>query len=264
MSEDMKSLDMTSYEDGLLDEKNHGFHEGACIRKYKNHYYLIYTDTGRGRATCLSYAMSDKPLGPYVKKGTIIDNIHCDPGTWNNHGCIADFQGKWYVFYHRSSQNSQFNRRMCAEPIHFMADGTIPEVEMTSQGCGVVLKAPGRLDASRACPVRNGAYIAPERQGEVLSHVSNGCWAAYRYVDFHNPRSCEILAASATGGGVVEIWADRHKLGECRVDNTGDWYTYRSFFCRLEPVQGVKTLFLVCRGEVSGSRLMELKEITFI
>ena len=46
----------------------------ACMRKRNGIYYIVYTDISRGKATCLSYAMSDKPLGPYKKGGVIIDN----------------------------------------------------------------------------------------------------------------------------------------------------------------------------------------------
>lgn len=263
LKEDMKSLDMSDYQPEVLDEKNHGFHEGACIRKYGGRYYLIYTDTSRGRATCLSYAVADAPLGPYRKGGTIIDNIHCDPGTWNNHGSLAEFNGNWYLFYHRSSQNSQFNRRMCAEPVVFTREGELKEVEMTSQGCGIPLPAPGKIDACRACLVRNGVYITQAEQGEILSHAVNGSWAAYKYVDFREPENCEILAASASGGGIVEIWADQQKIGECEVTSTGSWKEYHTFTCKITPVNGRKTLFLVFRSAVPGSRLMEVRDITF-
>lgn len=69
MKKDMRTLDMETCRSCVLDEKNHGFHEGACIRKCRGKYYLLYTDTSRGRATCLSYAVSDRPLGPYRKGG---------------------------------------------------------------------------------------------------------------------------------------------------------------------------------------------------
>ena len=65
----MRTLDMETCRSCVLDEKNHGFHEGACIRKCRGKYYLLYTDTSRGRATCLSYAVSDRPLGPYREGG---------------------------------------------------------------------------------------------------------------------------------------------------------------------------------------------------
>lgn len=263
MMEDMRTLDMETCRSCVLDEKNHGFHEGACIRKYRGKYYLLYTDTSRGRATCLSYAVSDRPLGPYRKGGTVIDNIFCDPGTWNDHGSLAEFNGSWYIFYHRSSQNSQFNRRMCVEPVSFDREGKISEVPMTTQGCTGPITVPGRIEAGRACQVRNGVYIAPGGGGEIITHAVSGSWAAYKYVDFREPGICAITASSATCGGRAEIWADQEKIGECRIDSTGSWDEFRSFSCPVKPTAGVKTLFLVFASDIPGSRLMDVKDIIF-
>ena len=72
---------------------------------------------------------------------------------WNSHGSIAEFNGQWYVFYHCSSQASRYNRRVCVEPIRFNADGSIDEVEMTTQGVRGPLPATQPIDAWRVCCV---------------------------------------------------------------------------------------------------------------
>ncbi|MNW18537.1 hypothetical protein D3C71_2181340 [compost metagenome] len=59
------------------------------MRKRNGIYYLVHTDISRGIASCLGCATSKSPLGPFEKRGIIIDNVGCDPGTWNNHGSIA-------------------------------------------------------------------------------------------------------------------------------------------------------------------------------
>lgn len=265
LNPDMMSLDLSSLNTCLIDEKRHGFHEGASMRKRNGLYYLVYTDTARGRATCMSYAVSRSPLGPFQKGGVIIDNIYCDPQTWNNHGCIAEFQGQWYVFYHRSSQNSKFNRRMCIEKIYFDENGRIPEVPMTSQGASNPLKAKGTYPASLACQIRNGPYLCPDGNGsgEILTHICNGSWAAYRYFSFETPHSFTITAAARINGGTVEIWADDELIGSCLVRPTGRWDAWQSFSCNLIPVTGVKTLYLTFRGNDLDRRLMEIKEFAF-
>lgn len=167
----LDSIDPSTLCTNLINEAEHGFHEGASIRKRNGIYYLVYTDISRGRATCLSYAMSHSPLGPFEKKGVIIDNTGCDPETWNNHGSIAEFNGNWYVFYHRSSQASNFSRRACIEPIYFNEDGTIDEVEMTTQGASGPMDARVWIDAYRACllngKVRTGAVELADTSGPV-------------------------------------------------------------------------------------------------
>ena len=100
----------------------------------------------RGRATCLDYATSISPLGPFEKGGILIDNTGCDPQSWNNHGSINEFNGQWYVFYHRSSQGSKFNRRVCVEPITFRADGSPAPTKNTGSGRGRLGRVGGSHD----------------------------------------------------------------------------------------------------------------------
>lgn len=189
MKPDMKTLYKESINDSVLTEWEHGFHEGASIRKRGDKYYMVYTDISRGRATSLGYAMSDKPLGPYKKCGIIIDNIGCDPKSWNNHGSIACFKDKWYVFYHRSSGNSQSQRRVCVEPIEFDENGLIKEVIMTSQGVSKPLDAFCEIEARRACNLFQDCYIsfAEGRERLVFSgkkHWETPDFAAFKYIDF--------------------------------------------------------------------------------
>ncbi len=162
MNPDLKTLDLSSMVDGIVTEKDHYFHEGSYVIKRGKYYYFIYADISRkGRPTCLGYSMSTSPLGPYEYKGVIIDNAGCDPETWNNHGSLVKFGDRWYVLYHRSTHASRSMRKACIEPISFNEDGTIDEVEMTSQGAGAPLDAFSRTDAAErgtliygTCPFR--------------------------------------------------------------------------------------------------------------
>ena len=73
LKENMVEIDSDTFQDKILTEKVEGFHEGSSIRKIHGLYYLVYADISRGKATCLGYAISKSPLGPYEKKGIIID-----------------------------------------------------------------------------------------------------------------------------------------------------------------------------------------------
>lgn len=191
LKSDLSGIEKNTLKTEILSETKHGFHEGASIRKRKGLYYLIYTDISRGKATCLSYATSDSPLGKYEKRGVIIDNTGCDRGTWNNHGSICEFNGQWYVFYHRSSRAGKYHRRVCIEPIHFHDDGRIDEVEMTTQAAFAPLDATRSLEAYRACRLGGHVRSEPgpncdlERAGaEQLGGICDGDWAEYKYFDF--------------------------------------------------------------------------------
>lgn len=244
----------------LITEAGHSFHEGASIRKHNGIYYLVYTDISRGRATCMAYATSRSPLGPFTKGGIIIDNTGCDPQTWNNHGSIATFNGQWYIFYHRSSQASNFNRRVCVEPIHFNADGSIDEVEMTTQGVSGPLPATQPVEAWRACLLHGHARTAAQGPTqsdptvrECLTLIHHKDWAAFKYVDFDTQPVNQFLAraGSLAYGGYIEIHLDQpdgELIGTCEVPRTGGWQLWSTVTCPVKNARRVRAVYLVFKG----------------
>lgn len=252
LNPDMKSLDLSTVNRCILTEKEHGFHEGASIRKRGDKYYMVYVDISRGKATCLSYAISDNPLGPYEKKGVIIDNIFCDPGVWNNHGSIEEYKGQWYVFYHRSSQGDKFSRRTCVEKIFFNEDGTINEVEMTSQGASDPIDAYGVIDASIACRMKGNCYIGTSIagiDGEILTNCGGGNywmddWAEYKYLDFKG--GCKSGFVVAKGKGIIKF-SIKGNLEIGRVEIDCDKFTEYTF--QVNNVSGIQSLWISFEGK---------------
>ena len=247
LNKDMKTLDKSSVKTHILTEWEHGFHEGASIRKIGKKYYMLFTDISRGKATCLSYAIADYPLGPYKKCGVIIDNVYCDDKTWNNHGSIACFKGQWYVFYHRSSQNSTFNRRVCVEKIEFDEKGYIKEVEQTSQGASKSINALENVKASLVCKMMGGLYLESEGGREVLTkcgdvhYGSASDWAEYKYLDFGGGATKFEAIVKGTGKIIVKIENDR-TLAE--IDFNTDDYATISAELR-EKVCGIHAVWLI-------------------
>jgi hypothetical protein len=260
LTADLSAIDPDTLHTHLLVEDRDGFHEGASIRKRNGIYYLVYTDISRGRATCMSYATSHSPLGPYEKRGVLIDNTGCDPETWNNHGSIAEFNGRWYLFYHRSSQASRFNRRVCIEPIQFDAQGRIATVEMTTQGVSGPLDATRPIEAWRACLLSGRVHTEscpPDEYcncwREHLTAIHSGDWAAYKYLDFGRGVSAFYArVGSLTRGGSIEVHIDQPdgpQLCVCPVPYTGGWNLWTTVGARVErPVSDVHALYLVFGG----------------
>jgi len=257
LKEDMATLDMGSLTESILTEMEHGFHEGASIRKRNDKYYMVYTDISRGKATCMSYAMADSPLGPYKKGGVIVDNIYCDPKTWNNHGSIEEFCGQWYVFYHRTSQGSMACRRVCAEPITFNEDGTINEVEMTSQGASGPICGFEPIDASTACRVKGNICIAPEPQferyaadvNEILSNGGGGNWvedwAEYKYIDLADGASAWKLRAR--GCGKISVMVEDYGIVGALDVNAKEFTEFSDRLIR--KIEGKKAVWLLMDGK---------------
>ena len=267
MNADMRTLDLTTLRDSIVTERDHHFHEGSYVVKRGPYYYFLFADISRrGRPTSLGYAMSTQPLGPYEYKGIIIDNYGCDPETWNNHGSLVEYKGQWYVLYHRSSHHSRTMRMACIEPITFNADGTINEVEMTSQGAAPPLDAFARTAAFRACLMHGAAIEVPPHPslkgegvplavaspspfGEGWGGASGEApgaapWALWRYLDFGRGARRLALCLEAHAEGKIVVLADSlngRRLGEVNVKAQDGW---QEVSMRIRKIRGVHALYL--------------------
>lgn len=256
LKENMSEIDMDTYTEPLDEAGNKAFHEGSSIRKIGDLYYLVFADESReGRPTCLGYAIGDNPMGPFTYQGIIIDNMGCDPAVWNNHGSIEKFNGQWYVFYHRSTNNSRKFRKACIEPITINRDGTIDEVEMTSQGAADPIDAKTIIEAEWACGLTGHVRVTElpslDLISEGLSEIRNHDTAVFKYIHFDEGVSnCEIKTHGLCNG-VVEIRVDQphgKKIGEFLLQqDTKNAFDLSQ--CKIQPISGKHALYLVFNGE---------------
>ncbi len=239
LNRDMVSIDVSSVTQPLS-VAEHDFHEGSSVKKINGKYVYLYTDTHRhkdvkagGTATCLGYAVSDEPQRGFRYGGVVIDNYGCDPKTWNNHGSIAEFNGQWYVFYHRSTHGGEFSRRVCAEKIVIGQDCGIKEAVMTSGEIGRGMTVP----AGAACMLSGSVRVGGARLG--LVGAEEGDTAVYRY-------------AKLGGCGAVRLDGDG---GEAEV------YAGGSFLCRAKTDGSVSTFAPLCGDFEIMLRFTDCKEL---
>ncbi|MCL2357707.1 MAG: family 43 glycosylhydrolase [Defluviitaleaceae bacterium] len=140
--------------------EGHEFFEASSMRKVGDKFYFVYSSV---HMTELCYAVSDSPTSGFVYGGVIVSNCDLGISTYkpaekrtypygNNHGSIIEIEGQWYVFYHRMTNDTWFSRQACIEPVCILPDGSIPQVEMTSQGARCApFVARGRHPAYMAC-----------------------------------------------------------------------------------------------------------------
>ena len=263
----MLEIEPETIQENVLTEKEHFFHEGSSVRKRNGIYYFVYAHIGRRvRPTSLGYATSSSPLGPFKYQGVIIDNHGCDPAVWNNHGSITEFNGKWYVLYHRSTHNSVTMRKACIEPITFNEDGTIPEVEMTTQGAGGPLSAASRIEAVSACLLSGNVRVqAYGPQAEELGQIQNGDTATYKYIDFG--KGVSRFTAKTIGiaaGGKIEVYIDSlvgTPIGVCEIPANSDPDGWATRTCEVTATGGTHALFLKFKG--AEGDLFNLDRFTF-
>ena len=195
LNDDMCTLKPETYRDGVITNRDgaQGFHEGSSLRKLGEKYCLVYASEWKkefpnhGAApTKLDYAVADGPYGPYERRGTVIDNLGIDPKSWNDHGSIIKLGERWHVFYHGSSNRTEYSRRARVERLEVDEENAlISQAEMTSNGFLDALPVSLVKSPVNACRFFGGAY-ATERPGGVfpLVNITDGCGLEYKYVRF--------------------------------------------------------------------------------
>lgn len=104
------------------DEERRYF-EGPWMHKYKGKYYLSYS-TGSTHFLC--YAESDKPDGPFVYKGRIMEPVL----GWTTHHSILPIDNEWYIFYHDCELSGGVTHERCVKytKLNIDEDGRIETI----------------------------------------------------------------------------------------------------------------------------------------
>ncbi len=100
------------------------FFEASWMHKYNGKYYFSYS-TGDTHLIC--YAIGDNPYGPFTYQGVILTPVV----GWTSHHSIAEFKGKWYLFFHDSapSGGKTWLRSMKVVELEYNDDGTIKTID---------------------------------------------------------------------------------------------------------------------------------------
>lgn len=234
LKDNMYELEESTINTMLITEEEHGFHEGSSMRKRGGLYYLIFCDTDRGAATCLSYAVGKLPLGPFEKRGVIIDNVDCDIAAWNNHGSIVCFHEQWYIVYHRACFGIEMGgRKACIEPIYFDENGDIAEVKMTTLGTEKPVDATERMEAYRACCFYRETGMKDRIEDNFFWKVPLSGWRkTVSDNSLRNAKDTGVRAAHYVDQGVHKEYLTKFTAGDSAVYRYIDFHKgVRKFKC---------------------------------
>lgn len=140
-------------------------------------------------------------------------------------------------------------------PVAFAPDGSIPEVEMTSQGAGGPLSVFKPVPAARACLLCGTVVIGSDGgDREVLRKISPGSRVAYKYIDFGSgARRVTMRVRRGRKAGRIHLrlgkpWgpeAGRVDIPAGKSDPPGE----ESFTARLTSPAGFRRSTLCLRGK---------------
>lgn len=254
----------------------HAFFEASSIRKIGGTYYFIYSSH---RMHELCYATSKYPDRDFVFGGVLVSNGDIGingrkspervAAIGNNHGSVAQINGKWYVFYHRQTHGHAFSRQGCAEEITLTPDGRFLQAEMTSCGLnGGPLEAEGAYSAMIACQLTNGHMPMVENVPEpadiprltndgdtrYATGIENGTRIGFKYFAFHGPVNF-CVRTRGTAEGLLRIRTDSAELGTLPIRPAPDWARVSAAI----TAQGKQALYL----DFEGTGTLDLLEIRF-
>ncbi|MCD7746177.1 MAG: family 43 glycosylhydrolase [Lachnospiraceae bacterium] len=266
-------------EDGSGTEfEGHEFFEASSMRKTGERYYLIYSSI---KSHELCYAVSAYPDRDFSYGGTIVSNgdVGLDDRdeeealnyTGNTHGSLVEINGQWYVFYHRQTNRHMYSRQGCAEKIRILADGSIPQVEMTSCGLNAgPLQGREKYEARIACNLlsREGSLQYAEgisvsevhpyftqdgedRENHPDQHIANmtdGSIAGFKYFDLDFPARIGIrYRGKGTGAFCVSTDIGGVPLVRIEVNPAEAWTELWAEITA--EVKGVYPLYIEYQGE---------------
>ncbi|RUS43940.1 family 43 glycosylhydrolase [Cohnella sp. AR92] len=262
--------------------EGHAYFEAPSIRKKGDTYYLIYSSV---RMHELCYATSKSPTKDFVYQGVIVSNndlhIHSYKPAFkpmfyggNNHGSIVEMNGKWFIFYHRHTNGTNFSRQGCIEPIEFREDGTIVQAEMTTSGpnggplegrgeypaylaCNLFCRdeelytgAPGEWMDSRFPKITQDGRDGDEEVG-YIANMRDSATAGFKYFRCEGIRNVKIrVRGYCRGAFEVKTSWDGPALGRIPVDFTNEWKEYST---ELAIPDGIQALYFTYTGEGGAS-----------
>jgi hypothetical protein len=242
-------------DDNVIDEssvKNLGpyvqdFYEAPSMRKRGDTYYFVYAEncgriTGNNRTPKrLSYATAKDIFGEYTYHGPII-TIEQLAGNTNIQGSIEQFNGEWYVFYHRAMNGVWNKRSLCVEKIEFDKDGLIIPVVPTSSGVSEGLNTAFPVRFNTAVYGANYRFIDEGEYGNTL--INGAAEIGFRYITFTGKERQLTLQGSGLENIVyVKVVVNGRIIGEGAGSNA----------INLKKVSKGKaelTLFITTTGDV--------------
>ncbi|BCL19634.1 family 43 glycosylhydrolase [Streptomyces tuirus] len=144
LNDDMVSFDASEVKDITPDN----FREGSFVIKRKGTYYFMWSeDDTRSENYHVAYATGPSPLGPWTKRGTVLQKRPEYGILATGHHSVVNAPGTddWYMVYHRFALNGPglpggdgMHRETTVDRMEFAADGTIEPVVPTLEGISPV------------------------------------------------------------------------------------------------------------------------------
>ncbi len=233
------------------DERPTSYEEGPWFFKRQDLYYMVFA--AGPISEHIGYSTSTSPTGPWSYRGVVMPT---EGGSFTNHPGVVDYKGKSLFFYHNGALpgGGGFHRSVSVEEFAYGADGTIPQMKMSTQGAGAVdvLNPFVRTEAeTMAWGVGVETEVCSEG-GMQVTDIDDGDSIKVEEVEFGiGADSFELRVAVVSAGASVELHLDAldgPTVGTCALQSSGNDETWTTQSCEVSDATGKHDLFLVFRG----------------
>lgn len=251
-------IDMVNLDGDVMKMSAPAFFEAAWVWKHNGKYYFSYSTQPKAQMR-IDYMMSDNPLTGWKYAGIV--GAQPPINNNNNHACEFEFKGKWYHVYHNRIVAKEagiptgFRRNIAIESFDYNADGTIKQVEYTTDGVAQIenVNPFNRMEGETFNAEKGIETERCEAGGMNLTDLNNGDWIKVRGVDFSGgAKTFTAQVASTEQGGSIELRIgspDGKLIGMAKVDATGGPQKWASVSCEVTGAAGVQDLYLKFVGE---------------
>ncbi|MFI9531277.1 family 43 glycosylhydrolase [Micromonospora rosaria] len=227
------------------------YEEGPWVYKRNGTYYNVFA------AECCSefigYSTAPGPTGPWTYRGTVMPR---QGASFTNHPGIVDYQGGSYFFYHNGALpgGSGYTRSVAVEKFTYNSNGTIPQMNMTTQGAPQIgTLNPYTRQEAETIAWGQGIETEPASEGGMaVAYIGNGDYIKVKGVAFGTGASSfTARTASAASGGAIEVRLDSATgplVGTCQVGGTGGWQNWTTTSCGISGATGTRDLYLRFTG----------------
>jgi arabinoxylan arabinofuranohydrolase len=226
--------------------------EGPWFYKRNNLYYMVYA--AGGIPEHIAYSTSTSPTGPWTYRGIIMKN---QGGSFTNHSGIVDFKNRSFFFYHNGALpgGGGFTRSVAVDEFTYNADGTIPQLDMTT---GSIEKPIQNLNPYQRVEAETMAYSVGLKsyqntsRGIYISKIHNDDFIKIRSVDFGDAGADSFTVAVASSiESSIEIHLDKDSgtlIGTLKVTSTGNTDTWKEISIAVDKPTGVHDVYFIFKG----------------
>ncbi len=208
------------------------------------------------------YAMSDSPYGPFIYKGSIVDQentaigFRTDNIVHDRHGSFFHFHGQWYFACNDQSQkgSQRYYRNSILSYVHYCDNGEIAPICISSMGVGRYDAARGTVEAEFFFKIAGGSVRECPAGGFEVRSLTNHSFLLYPNVENVPQHAKAILRLSSQAGGRGEIEIRENDvegklLGHAAIPDSGAWDKYIDLGVPIVLEHRNVDLAFVIRGE---------------